>query len=118
MLFGASGDLALRKLFRRCFAIAGKTASPRAPGFWASGVRRWRALTFLHLYKNLQQYLEDEWQGKTSGTHFAPHLDYLSTVDNAVEVLHAFGEKSDRRAASCVVYLSTPLLPMVKFARN
>lgn len=109
MLFGASGDLALRKLFPALFRYCrenGFATRTRILGLGRTSMARTDFLALVQ--KNLQQYLEDEWQ-EDIWNSLAPHLDYLSTVDNAVEALHAFGEKNPTDAQHpCVVYLSTP----------
>lgn len=119
MLFGATGDLALRKLFPALFRYC------RDSGFSAQtrilGVSRTpMALAEFHalIEKNLRQHLENEWEDDT-WQELLPHLDYLSTSDDegvgqhnqgqGTRGLAAYGKQHPTSASlPGVIYLSTP----------
>lgn len=109
MLFGATGDLALRKLFPALFRYCrdtGFTAQTRLLGLGRSQLNREDFLALIEI--NLRQHLGSEWQ-EEQWQQLHPHLDYISTTDEAKQRLQLFGQQhptSDVHPA--VVYLSTP----------
>lgn len=109
MLFGATGDLALRKLFPALFRYcrdSGFTPPTRILGVSRTAMSR---LEFHTLVENsLRQHLEGEWDEEV-WQQFFPHLDYLSTVHDGEAQLAEYGRQHPTSETHPgVVYLSTP----------
>lgn len=109
MLFGATGDLALRKLFPALYRYCretGFTPETRILGLGRSVLNRDEFHTLIA--SSLKQHLDSEWE-EDVWVQFQSHLDYLSTQQGGDHLLAAYGHQyPTHEAHPGVVYLSTP----------
>lgn len=109
MLFGATGDLALRKLFPALYRYcrdAGFSARTRILGL---GRRSMSQQDFLALVqKNLMLHLGSEWK-ESVWTLLCAHIEYLPFTADKHAALQAFGQHNPTDVSHPgVIYLSTP----------